>query len=421
MGKRFGSTARVIVSLFLALFVASITPAVTTHAMADDTTAIAAKALTDHECDASEWHFVITSIDSESNAPASITVNFANSNSVTVSLDKYTGKTAHYTTTTNLDSTVTSATALIYSGWGGQFNLSHGPCTAPTETTEVSVTAPTKTDVCGKYSDSYAIPTKTGVVYKVNGVPIVGGTYYPSMANATSVTITAEAAGSQYILTGQTSWTFDFTNEACDTVSVEDSGECVNKLVNNGEFTVTVHNNNGIDVYYVVLINNGAQYDGALVSNGDWYTFTFGNYAPGDYNISVIKVTSNSGPLTIPANFVEQMLANVPLTSYNFKQVYTGSVTLDACPCDEEPQEPTNPGDSDTPTTPPSDGGQVLGDDTTTPNIADHILATSTNVPNVLPNTGAPATNPWLTVVAAVIAFLAVRAITRKKIVTDQI
>jgi len=95
---------------------------------------ITAKALTDHECDATEWHFVITRVDIAANAPASITVKWANGDSEEVPLDKFTGGVAHYVTTSNLDSTVVSATADIYVGWSGQFNLSHGPCGGPTPT-----------------------------------------------------------------------------------------------------------------------------------------------------------------------------------------------------------------------------------------------------------------------------------------------
>ncbi len=92
------------------------------------TQTITAKALIDHECDASEWHFVITQIEEESLAPATIFVQWGNGNSENVPLDKFTGKTAHYTTYSNLDSPVISAEAEIYGDWGGQFNLSHGPC-----------------------------------------------------------------------------------------------------------------------------------------------------------------------------------------------------------------------------------------------------------------------------------------------------
>jgi hypothetical protein len=89
---------------------------------------ITAKALTNHECNSTEWHFVITQINSAANAPASITVEWANGNTEVVPLTKFTGGVAHYVTTSNLDSTVVSATAQIYTAWSGQFNLSHGPC-----------------------------------------------------------------------------------------------------------------------------------------------------------------------------------------------------------------------------------------------------------------------------------------------------
>jgi hypothetical protein len=99
----------------------------------EDTQSITAKALTDHGCNSTEWHFVITQIDDEANAPESITVVWANSESEVVDLANFTGGVAHYVTTSNLGSTVVSATAEIYTEWSGQFNLSHGPC-GPTET-----------------------------------------------------------------------------------------------------------------------------------------------------------------------------------------------------------------------------------------------------------------------------------------------
>src|SRR5437879_827439 len=89
----------------------------------DETVVIYAKALTSHECNSSEWHFVITDVDSEAQAPASILVYWANGASETVALSKYVGKVAHYTTYSNLNSTVTNAATTIYSSWGGQFNL----------------------------------------------------------------------------------------------------------------------------------------------------------------------------------------------------------------------------------------------------------------------------------------------------------
>ncbi len=85
-----------------------------------------------HECDTAEWHFVITQI-AGPRAPASISVAWASGHQVAVALDKVTGHTAHYATTAQLASTVTSAAANIYAKWSGQFNLSHGPCGNPAQ------------------------------------------------------------------------------------------------------------------------------------------------------------------------------------------------------------------------------------------------------------------------------------------------
>ena len=99
-------------------------------ALASGTKDISAKALTSHDdCNDTEWHFVINQVDSEVNAPATIHVTWANGNSADVPLGEFKkGGVAHYTTTANLTSTVTSATAVIYDSWPGEFNLSHGPC-----------------------------------------------------------------------------------------------------------------------------------------------------------------------------------------------------------------------------------------------------------------------------------------------------
>ena len=102
------------------------------------TTTVTAKGLTDHECDSTEWHFVITGIRNGISAPGSIRVTWANGAVLDVPLDRVTGQVAHYETTANLGSTVVSATAVLPVGWSGQFNLSHGPCgptTPPTTTT----------------------------------------------------------------------------------------------------------------------------------------------------------------------------------------------------------------------------------------------------------------------------------------------
>ncbi len=105
---------------------------------------ISAKALSSHGCDDSEWHFIITQIDDPSLAPASIHVEWANGASANLTLSSVTGKSAHYYSYENLDSTVISATTSIYDGWEGEFNLSHGPCGEPTpDPTEEVTDTPT--------------------------------------------------------------------------------------------------------------------------------------------------------------------------------------------------------------------------------------------------------------------------------------
>lgn len=112
-------------AIIVALVVSSYQP---TGASASSTRSISAKALTDHDCNASEWHAVITQVSDSSKAPASVEFTWSDGDTERVPLEKFTGKTAHYTTKSNLGSTVVSITTDIYSSWSGQFNLSHGPC-----------------------------------------------------------------------------------------------------------------------------------------------------------------------------------------------------------------------------------------------------------------------------------------------------
>lgn len=121
-----------IAALFVMMFATAASATVTTKT-------IDAKALTDHECNADQWQFVITGVDPIP-APASVTVHFSDGGTVVVPLQKVTGNVAHYVTTTHLDSTVTSATAVIESDWAGQFNLSDGPCNEPSTTTTSTTT-----------------------------------------------------------------------------------------------------------------------------------------------------------------------------------------------------------------------------------------------------------------------------------------
>ena len=132
---------------------------------------IQAKALTDHECNADQWHFIINGVDTEAHAPASISVTWDDDSQQTVELDRFTpGGVAMYTTTEHLDATVTAATATIYGTWSGQFNLSDGPCAAPgtegsngsddhtTPGDEDNGTGTTTTDVLGESTSAPELP-----------------------------------------------------------------------------------------------------------------------------------------------------------------------------------------------------------------------------------------------------------------------
>ena len=159
LGKKGGMKSASLLAAFVTALLAFVGMGGASAAFAtggSSTTSISAKALDSHGCDSSEWHFVITQVASEAQAPASISVEFANGKTVSVSLDKVTGGTAHYATTQYLDSKVVSATTNIYEGWSGQFNLSHGPCGTqpPPPPTKIANPTFTLTGVCGVNNDT---------------------------------------------------------------------------------------------------------------------------------------------------------------------------------------------------------------------------------------------------------------------------
>lgn len=117
--------------LLLSLVIVMVLLLVPAVAGATGTKTISAQALSDHSCDSTEWHFVITQISEPILAPPAISVQWANGISTGVILDRVTGGVAHYSTTANLSSTVVNAWTEIYADWDGQFNLSHGPDTCP--------------------------------------------------------------------------------------------------------------------------------------------------------------------------------------------------------------------------------------------------------------------------------------------------
>lgn len=174
---------------------------------------ISAKALTSHDCNAGQWQFVITQVDTESDAPSSVHVTWANNDSKDVSLTKFTGGVAHYVTTDNLNSTITSATANIYSSWSGQFNLSDGPCTqTPPVLTLVTPLAPTGSDVnCDVRGEVFTPDTQGGA--------IVWTPTTATLQPGKSQDFIATPATGYYFANNATSVTFTVTNTF-------DSGNC---------------------------------------------------------------------------------------------------------------------------------------------------------------------------------------------------
>ncbi|HET6622840.1 MAG TPA: hypothetical protein VFG56_02815, partial [Candidatus Saccharimonadales bacterium] len=83
-------------------------------------------------------------------------------------------------------------------------------CEQPQPPTEVTPAAPTSHDVCGTANDTYTVPSTEGVDYLVDGKVVKAGTY----PGSGSVTVTAKAQDG-YKLKGDSSWTFQFTDEPC--------------------------------------------------------------------------------------------------------------------------------------------------------------------------------------------------------------
>jgi hypothetical protein len=91
-------------------------------------------------------------------------------------------------------------------------NADNDPVLCPVDTPAEA--DPAIVDICGTDVDSFTITPQTGVIYKWNG-DVLNGTG-PFLTNgALSVTITAEAEAG-YVLVGPTSWTYAFTNNACE-------------------------------------------------------------------------------------------------------------------------------------------------------------------------------------------------------------
>jgi len=123
-----------------------------------------------------EWHFVITQIRDEASAPAKIWVEWNDGATEEVLFDKYTGKTAHYQTTSHgADADVDDAWTFIYAEWDGEFNLSHRPCSSPPPLGTISGCKFNDLDGNGEWDDGEPGLPQWGII--INGETLNSSTY----------------------------------------------------------------------------------------------------------------------------------------------------------------------------------------------------------------------------------------------------
>jgi hypothetical protein len=203
-GKRLTQMGLITVTVATLLMMAwAIFP---TAALANQNITVNQSSLSSHACDSTEWHFIITQIDVEAHAPASIHVTWANGASANVSLSAFTGHTAHYTTTANLNSTVTNATASIYDSWDGTFVLSHGPCGVPTTTPTTTTTTPTTTTTTPTTTTTTPTTTTTTPTTTTT-TPTTTTTESPTIGPTTVRPTTSESVGPTTVTPGGTAFT----------------------------------------------------------------------------------------------------------------------------------------------------------------------------------------------------------------------
>ncbi len=136
-------------------------------------------------CPTTAWYFKIWPFDTQSDAPVSLYVTWANGRSEVVPLLQFDADQgiADYATTHYLASTVTSASAVIHSGWRGQFYLL-APCSMPVVTATRTAT-PTSTKTQTRTATPTGIRTRTPTR---TSTPTATRTLQPLSASCLSLT-----------------------------------------------------------------------------------------------------------------------------------------------------------------------------------------------------------------------------------------
>jgi len=265
--------------------------------------------------------------------------------------------------------------------------------------------APYFKDLCGTGWDWYYVPHKSGVVYSVGDTTVTAG--WHKVEGAPSLTVTA-AAEPDYVLTGATSWSFEYTSEKCVDIEKEFSSWVDtdgNGWVNEGDkviWKITVHNlgvnpYTGVDfsVSDINAILDESYITGVMPNNS--YSFTATTVLTAEHIAAgkVVNYASYVAGFNLPSNEEVQVFAILaeeqPIT-FQFGN-FTGVSNLAVWDFAHLLQ----------PKTPPTDDGEVLGDSTTS---GGQTLSTSTEeLPETLPATGGDAANPLSILVAALIAY----------------
>ncbi len=124
------------------------------------------------------------------------------------------------------------------------FNFDSNKCDQPFDTEG----DPIFSDQCGTVNDSYTIEPAQGVTYRVNG-NIVPASFYPNASG--SIAITAEASDANYVLTGVTEWSHEFSTASCAAITA-----------------TAICNREGV----IVTLTNEGDTDGSVSVNGDEVT-----------------------------------------------------------------------------------------------------------------------------------------------------
>ncbi len=123
----------------------------------------------------------------------------------------------------------------------------------PVVATPVTPTAPTSVDKCGTKDDTYTVPSTNGVDYLVGNEVVAAGTH----PGTGSVTVVAKAK-SGFMLNGTSTWTFGFTNVACEqppVVVINPSGKVTVDCKGSG--TATFDNSKSATQVGFELVVNG--------------------------------------------------------------------------------------------------------------------------------------------------------------------